>query len=228
MTHTNEHGHPIGHLVTNTQVRAAPSVQILTGQHVQLRKTKRSDAPHLHDAFAEDPTGTLWTYLPIDRPDSPAKFETFIDTFCMADDPWFFTVWDHRERALGFASYLRISPKDASIEVGWIGMSPRMRRSVASTETMYLMMNHAFSDLGYRRYEWKCDALNAPSRAAAERLGFTYEGTFRQATHYKGRNRDTAWFSILDHEWPEIDARFKAYLDPANFTDGVQKMRLRD
>jgi RimJ/RimL family protein N-acetyltransferase len=120
-------------------------------------------------------------------------------------------------KAVGHASYLRITPASAAIEVGFINLSPALQRTRAATEFQFLMMARAFDELGYRRYEWKCDALNAPSRRAAERLGFTYEGTFRQATHYKGRNRDTAWFSILDGEWPELKARFTRWLDPGNF-----------
>jgi RimJ/RimL family protein N-acetyltransferase len=115
------------------------------------------------------------------------------------------------------------------IEVGWIAWSPALQRSPASTEAMYLMMKRVFDELGYRRYEWKCNALNAPSMRAAERLGMTFEGIFRQATIVKGRNRDTAWFSILDTEWPRARAAFEAWLDPANFdAEGRQKRRLQD
>ena len=130
-------------------------------------------------------------------------------------------------RAEGVASYLRIAPEAGSIEVGHINFSPRLMRTPAATEAMYLMMKRAF-DLGYRRYEWKCDALNAPSRAAARRLGLSYEGIFRQATVYKGRNRDTAWYAAIDSEWPALKAAFETWLDPANFdAEGRQRESLR-
>ena len=131
-------------------------------------------------------------------------------------------------RAVGVASYLRIDPAAGAIEVGHINFSPRLQRTRAATESMYLMMKRVFDELGYRRYEWKCDSLNAPSRAAALRLGFQFEGVFRQALVYKGRNRDTAWFSILDREWPALAAAFERWLDPANFDEaGRQRERLR-
>src|SRR5262249_40503702 len=131
-------------------------------------------------------------------------------------------------KPLGVASYLRIDRNVGSIEVGHLRFSPLLQRSPASTEAMYLMMQRAFA-LGYRRYEWKCDALNGPSRAAAERLGFVFEGIFRQAWVYKGRNRDTAWLSILDGEWPRLDAGFRRWLDPSNFdAAGEQRRRLAE
>ena len=128
-------------------------------------------------------------------------------------------------KAVGVAAYLRIEPAVGVIEVGHIAFSPLLQRTPAATEAMYLMMRRVFDELGYRRYEWKCDALNAPSRAAAERLGFTFEGVFRQATIYKGRNRDTAWYSIIDREWPARRAAFETWLDPANFADDGRQNR---
>jgi len=145
------------------------------------------------------------------------------------NDPQFHTIVDlSTQRAAGVASYLRIDPAAGSIEVGHINYSPRLQRTVASTEAMYLMMRRAF-ELGYRRYEWKCNALNAPSRAAAQRLGFSYEGVFRQATVVKGRNRDTAWYAMIDREWPAIDRAFQRWLDPSNFDEvGRQRTSLGD
>jgi RimJ/RimL family protein N-acetyltransferase len=131
-------------------------------------------------------------------------------------------------RPLGFASYLRIRPRDGVIEIGSIAFSPMLQRTTAATEALYLLMRNAF-DLGYRRCEWKCDDLNGPSRSAADRLGFTYEGTFRQATHYKGRNRDTAWYAILDNEWPALDGSFRRWLERENFdAEGIQKRPLNE
>ncbi len=127
---------------------------------------------------------------------------------------------------VGFFSYLRINARAGSIEVGGVVFSPELQRTRASTEAQYLLMKNAF-DLGYRRYEWKCDDLNGPSRTAAERLGFSYEGTFKKATHYKGRSRDTAWYAITDDEWPAVDTAFRTWLAPENFNpDGTQRNRL--
>jgi RimJ/RimL family protein N-acetyltransferase len=131
-------------------------------------------------------------------------------------------------RALGVAAYMRIAAASGAIEVGHVHFSPLLQRARGATEAMYLMMQRAFA-LGYRRYEWKCDALNAPSRAAALRLGFSYEGIFRQATVYKGRNRDTAWFATIDADWPALAPAFEAWLNPANFDEaGRQRSRLSD
>jgi RimJ/RimL family protein N-acetyltransferase len=133
------------------------------------------------------------------------------------------------DRPTGVASYLRIKPPMRVIEVGHVSYSPTLQRTAAATEAMYLMARSAFDELGYRRYEWKCDSFNAPSRTAAERLGFQYEGTFRQAFVMKQRTRDNAWFSILDSEWPAIRSALEAWLDPSNFDGaGQQRQRLAD
>jgi RimJ/RimL family protein N-acetyltransferase len=132
-------------------------------------------------------------------------------------------------RALGVAAYMRIEPAVGVIEVGHVNFSLAMQRSAIATEAMYLMMRRVFEELGYRRYEWKCDSLNAPSRSAAERFGFTYEGLFRQATVYRGRSRDTAWFSMLDREWPSLRCAYEAWLSESNFdAQGRQRVSLRD
>ena len=146
----------------------------------------------------------------------------------MGSDPLFHAIVDKdTAQAVGVASYLRIEPTIGVIEIGHIHHSPLLQRRPAATEAMFLMMRRVFSELGYRRFEWKCDALNAPSRRAAERLGFRFEGVFRQATIYKGRNRDTAWYSILDREWPILGQAFCQWLDPANFDErGAQKVGL--
>ena len=148
--------------------------------------------------------------------------------FCLGDDPLFHTVIDGQSgRAVGVASLMRIDPPVGVIEVGGINYSPLLQQKPAATEAMFLLMRRVFDELGYRRYEWKCDNLNAPSRAAAARLGFRFEGIFRQATVYKGRNRDTAWFAIIDSEWPLLEETFLRWLDPTNFDDhGQQRCRL--
>ena len=148
---------------------------------------------------------------------------------CLGDDPLFYVLLDNETgKPGGMASYLRITPASGTIEVGYIHLGVQLKRSRAATEAMFLMMEHGFS-LGYRRYEWKCDALNQPSRTAALRLGFTFEGTWRQATVRKGRNRDTQWFSIIDADWPRLRRGFRRWLDPNNFdASGRHQRRLQD
>jgi RimJ/RimL family protein N-acetyltransferase len=184
-------------------------------------------ASALHEAYALEAGVDGWTYLPY-GPVSPDAFAEWAQEAAESDDPLFFAVLDADDVPLGVASYLRIMPAIGTVEVGHIHYAPPLQRTAAATEAMYLMMRRAFDELGYRRYEWKCDDLNGPSRRAAERLGFTYEGTHRQATIYKGRNRDTAWYSILDREWPSVRAALEAWLDPKNFdAEGVQRTPLR-
>jgi RimJ/RimL family protein N-acetyltransferase len=163
-------------------------------------------AADLHEAFGHDEGGVGWTYLPYGPFDSVDTFRQWVVDMSRQADPLFLTILDLDGRAVGVASYLRIDPAMGSIEVGHIHYSPLLQRTRAATEAMYLMAWRAFEELGYRRYEWKCDDLNAASRGAAMRLGFRYEGTFRQDRIYKGRNRDTAWYSITDAEWPSLRA----------------------
>jgi len=170
----------------------------------------------------------LWAYLW----DGPYPSEqAFLDNLAIkaaSEDPFFFTILERGSGdAVGVASYLRITPKDRTIEVGSILFTPRLQRTRGATEAMYLMARHAFDTLGYRRYEWKCNALNAPSRRAARRFGFTFEGIFRQHMIVKGRSRDTAWFAIIDRDWPTRKAAFEAWLAPSNFDpDGRQRTPL--
>jgi RimJ/RimL family protein N-acetyltransferase len=178
----------------------------------------------LHDD-AGDPR--LWDYLPY-GPFTREEWHEWFAASCASRDPLFFALLVDGV-PLGQASYLRIEPEHGVIEIGHIALGPELQRTPAATEAMYLLARHAFDDLGYRRLEWKCDALNARSRRAAERLGFTFEGIFRQHMIVKGRNRDSAWFSIIDREWPERRAAFEAWLDPANFdATGRQLKPLRE
>ena len=178
----------------------------MEGRFCRLVPTQPAHAEGLYEAFAGDDAG--WAYLPYGPFAAPAALGEWLATTCLGDDPLFHTILDLDDRPLGVASYLRIDPKNGTIEVGHIHYGPRLQGTAAATEAMTLMMARAFDELGYRRYEWKCNALNAASRRAAQRLGFSYEGTFRQAAVVKGRNRDTAWFSILDGEWPARRAAF--------------------
>ncbi|WP_322096946.1 GNAT family protein [Pelagibius sp.] len=175
-------------------------------------------ADDLFTAYTADPAGRSWTYLPYGPFATLAELKAWMQATCLDDDPLFHAVIDRASgRALGVASYLRIAPAIGSIEVGHIHYAPALQATPAATEVMFLMMARVFDELGYRRYEWKCNALNAASRRAAERLGFTFEGVFRQATVVKGRNRDTAWYSLLDKEWPDAKAAFETWLAPDNF-----------
>jgi len=187
-------------------------------------------AAELHEANRRDAEGRIWTYLPYGPFETLDDYRRWLTASCLGDDPMFHAVVEAvTGKAVGIASYLRIDPANGVIEVGHINYAPPLQRSVAATEAMYLMMARAFDELGYRRYEWKCDALNTGSRAAAERLGFRYEGLFRQATIYKARNRDTAWYAITDKEWPAVRAGFQAWLAPENFdADGRQRKRLTE
>ena len=222
---TNALGQPVGAPVEGSFPLPRPPRAAMAGRHVTVAPLDvAAHGPALWQTFAAAADPRDWTYLPYGPFDGEQGFLSWLGT-CTGDDPLFHTLID-AEGPAGLASYLRIDPKAGSIEVGHIHMGPRLQRSPASTEAMALMMGRAF-DLGYRRYEWKCDALNARSCRAAERLGFTYEGIFRQATHYKGRNRDTAWFAAIDAEWPALKARFDRWLDPANFdAEGRQRAAL--
>ncbi len=189
----------------------------------QELKRRGVPVPKRRETMTTPPTGGA--ALPL------GDLASFVDYYAVAaekTDPLLFTILERESgRPLGHATYLRIAPNDRVIEVGNILYTPALQRTRGATEAMYLMARHAFEDLGYRRYEWKCNALNAPSRRAALRLGFTYEGTFRQHMIVKGRNRDTAWFAMLDSEWPSIKAAFEAWLSPDNFAeDGSQRFDL--
>lgn len=186
-------------------------------------------AAELFEACAHDKTGAMWTYLPYGPFVSFAQFKAWMTDLCAGPDPMPHAIIDLRSnRVVGLAAYLRITPGAGSIEVGHVLYSPLLQRGTLATEAMYLMMRRAF-ELGYRRYEWKCDNLNAKSKAAAQRLGFSFEGIFRQAIVYKGRTRDTAWFSVIDAEWPALKQAFERWLDPANFDErGDQRTRLSD
>lgn len=172
----------------------------------------------------------LWAYLSVGPFADETSFRETYAALAVKDDPLLFALEDAATgKAVGHACYMRIEPGQRVIEVGNILFTPALSRSAAATEAMYLMARHVFEDLGYRRYEWKCNALNAPSRRAAMRFGFTFEGEFRQHMITKGRNRDTTWFSLLDGEWPRAKAAFEAWLAPANFdAEGRQKRRLED
>jgi RimJ/RimL family protein N-acetyltransferase len=223
----NALGQPIGPALPGWTPPPAPPREPMIGRYVRVEPIDERFAADLHDAAALDRDGRMWTYLPYGPFADLDAYRCWMRATCTGADPLFFAIVDAATgRATGAAAYLRITPAAGAIEVGHLQFSPRLRRTRVATEAMTLMMRRAF-DLGYRRYEWKCDALNAASRAAAERLGFTFEGLFRQATVYRGRSRDTAWYSVIDSEWPRLSRAFEAWLDPANFDDaGRQRTRL--
>ena len=199
----------------------------LIGQYcrlVPLNPSAHSKA--LFKAFADDTAAFDWVYLPYGPFNTNEQLEAWLENVAGETDPLFFTILNTHNQPIGIASYLRINPASGSIEVGHIHFSPTLQRTPAATEAMYLMMQYAF-ELGYRRYEWKCDALNNRSRRAALRLGLSFEGVFRQATVYKSRNRDTAWFAAIDSEWPTLKVAFETWLKKDNFGhDGTQHLSL--
>jgi len=217
---------PLGTLLDWTPAEA-PRREALRGSHVLLRPLDAdADAGPLY-AVSHPPAGdpAIWTYL-FDGPyESAEQLRRLLAQVEKSDDPLFFTLAGlPAEQPLGLASYLRIAAEHGTIEIGNVMFGTPLQRTTAATEAIYLLVRHAFDELGYRRLEWKCNALNAPSRRAAERFGFTFEGVFRKHYVVKGRSRDTAWYAIVDDEWPAVRAGFEAWLDPANF-DGEGRQR---
>ena len=224
----NSCGHPIGQLVSDWREPPWPSLEPMQGHACRLEAIDPDR--HAHDLFAAnrlDEQGANWTYLPYGPFVSLSEYRTWIEHRCLGRDPLFFAIVDAgTNRAVGVASYMDIKPASGSIEVGHLNFSPALQRTRAATEAMFLMMSRAF-ELGYRRYQWRCNALNVPSRLAAQRLGLSFEGIFRQATVSKGRNRDTAWYAAIDSEWPALRAAFGTWLAPNNFDEaGRQRVSL--
>ena len=203
----------------------------LSGRYVHVEKT--SAAAHgraLYESFAQaDPQGHVWTYLGYGPFASFEDFHAWLIEREQSSDPLFHSIVPRSSgKALGMASFMRMDGANGVIEIGHIWMAPGLQKTREASEAIFLMMRHAFDDLGMRRLEWKCDALNAPSRRAAERFGFTFEGVFRQHLIVKGRNRDTAWYSIIDKEWPAIRGAFEDWLEHDNFdAEGRQQRPLR-
>jgi RimJ/RimL family protein N-acetyltransferase len=220
-------GQPIGLPVESTTPAPRPGPVTLKGRYGRLEKLKPDHAEDLWAAFAGH--DRLWTYISTDGPfASFAEFAPFIAMRAAAEDPYAYAIVDLSDRVVGYVTLLRIEPKHRVIEVGHVLYSPAVQKTPLGTETQYLLARYVFDTLGYRRHEWKCDALNAPSRRAALRYGFVYEGTFRQNMITKeGRNRDVAWYSMLDSEWPARKANFERWLTPDNFDgEGRQKISL--
>jgi RimJ/RimL family protein N-acetyltransferase len=212
-----------------TQSARRPEKTVLTGRIIDLHPLD----PGLHgDALFRGVQGPqndgLWTYLAAGPFHRREDFDSFLIPFAQSEDPLPFAIVDKKtQEAVGIATYLRIEPKHRVIEVGHLVFTSSLQKTAGATEAMYLMARHVFEELGYRRYEWKCNSLHSGSRQAALRLGFQFEGVFRQHQIVKGRNRDTAWFSMLDSEWPRNKSAMEAWLDPDNFDEhGKQKLSL--
>lgn len=224
--HFNALDQPIGFPLPDWTAPPLPPRETLTGRYCQVEPLDPSRHPEdLHTANMLDPSGRAFTYLSSGPFGSLEAYRHWITASCLGTDPLFHAIVDGvTSKAVGVAAYMRIDPANGVIEVGHLNFSPLLQQTRAATEAMHLMMKNAFA-LGYRRYEWKCDSLNAPSRAAALRLGFSYEGRFIQAIVYKRRNRDTDWFSITDREWPALCAAQEQWLAPDNF-DGEGRQRV--
>jgi len=216
------------HVLSEWQPARRPERVPLDGAHVRLEPID----PRTHQIALYVAAGNpeIWRFLATGPYADEASFAALLADCARSEDPLYYAIVDLRDgRAGGVASYLRITPEHGVIEIGHIWFGDGLQRTREATEAIYLLARHAFDDLGYRRLEWKCNALNAASRRAAERFGFTFEGIFRQHLIVKGQNRDTAWYAILDHEWPRIREAFETWLDDANFDDeGRQRRRLAE
>ncbi len=225
---TNHLGQLVDTLIANWKAPIVPPHAAMEGAYCRLEPLDAErHGRSLFEANSLDTDGRNWTYLPYGPFDNFEGYATWLHRVALKTDNIFFTIIDKiTDKPVGVASYLRIDPNAGSIEVGHLNFSPLLQQKPAATEAMYLMMKNAF-ELGYRRYEWKCNALNLPSRRAAQRLGLSYESIFRQATISKGRSRDTAWYAAIDQEWPALHSAFLRWLSPVNFNErGMQKVAL--
>jgi RimJ/RimL family protein N-acetyltransferase len=223
-----EEHQPVGVRLAGWSPPSRPLRGALSGRVCRLEPLDAAVyADGLFAANSIDTAGRMWTYLPYGPFSTAIDYRTWMEHAAKGEDPLMFAIVDNASgRPLGVAAYLRADPPNGVIEIGHLAFSPELQRTAAATEALYVMLRHVF-ELGYRRCEWKCNALNAPSRVAAERLGFTFEGIFRQAAVVKGCNRDTAWFSIIDTEWPERRAAFERWLSLDNFdAQGRQRRSL--
>lgn len=226
----NELDQPVG--ITTKSISANyPQPKKLDGKYCLIEPIDvERHANDLFNAYAVDESGRMWTYMTYGPFEKLEAIEHWLEEARMTEDPQFYAIVDKaNNKAMGLCSYMRIKPKQGSIEIGGISFSPFLQRTRVATDAMYTMAKRAFEDLGFRRYEWKCDSLNEASRKAAQRFGFEYEGTFKKHMMYHGRNRDTSWYSIVDDDWPSLSLAYEQWLRPENFDkNGHQRKRLSD
>ena len=223
----NRYGQPVGDALAGWTPRPGPPRTPMQGRFCIVEPlTAARHAADLHAAHAHAPDDRDWTYLPDEKPADRPAFEAWCERLGGSGDPMHHAIVDRAGgRAAGSAAFMRIDAAHGAIEIGAIIFSPLLQRHPAGTEAIYLMLRRAFDELGYRRCEWKCDALNGPSRAAALRYGFRFEGVFRQAVVVKQRRRDTAWYSVIDGEWPVLRHAFERWLATDNFDAGGRQVR---
>ena len=231
MDERNAFDQPIGRAMPGWTARPLPPPTPMAGRYCRVEKVDpERHGRDLYAAYAEAPDGRDWTYLSAPWPADLGQYLAYLKQEAAKTDPLHHAIVDTAtDRPVGTAALMRIDPTNGVIEVGAIAYAPRLKRTPAGSEAMYLLMRRAFDELGYRRYEWKCDSLNAASRRAALRYGFRFEGIFPQAVVYKGRSRDTAWYSVTDREWPAVRQTFERWLAPENFDgEGWQRRLLTD
>ena len=223
----NELGQPIGDALPNFKLGDLPKLERLEGQYVIVEcLSKDKHGADLYEVYGPDSPADMWTYLFQNPVQSQEEWSALLDQMLAAQGRFYYAIVDKESgKALGTFALMRINRGSRVIEVGSVIYSPQLKRTRLATEAQYLLARYVFEELEYRRYEWKCDALNQPSRYAAERLGFIYEGTFRQAVVYKGRNRDTDWLSMIDRDWPAVKTRLEKWLSPDNFDENGQQIK---
>ena len=223
----NQLGQPIGDALPNFQPGDLPNLERIEGQYVIIeRLSKDKHEADLYKVYGPESPADMWTYLFQNPAQSQEEWSRKLDQMLADQDRFHYSIVDKESgKALGTFALMRIDRNNRVIEVGAVTYSPKLKRTRLATEAQYLLARYVFEELEYRRYEWKCDALNQPSRRAAERLGFTYEGRFRQALVYKGRNRDTDWLSMIDKDWPAVKSRLEKWLSPDNFDEKDQQIK---
>ena len=221
---TNEFGQVIGEAVPGFTPGGLPTAMSIEGRYTRLEKLNESHKEALYAVYGPDTPAQMWTYLAGSSVANEAEWDHLFDQLLRDTSKFYYVILDkNTQKALGTFALMRLDTANRVVEIGSVTYLPELQRTRIATEAQYLMARYVFEEMGYRRYEWKCDALNEPSKRAAERLGFTYEGRFRQAVVYKGRTRDTDWYSMIDQEWPKRKERFEKWLLPENFNEeGVQ------
>ena len=223
----NEYGQMIGEAMEDYTPGALPSIDFLEGRYARIEALSVDKrAEDLLAVYGPDTPREMWTYLFQEPVADMEELVSLLNQMLDRKDRFFYAILDREMgKALGTFSLMRIDQANRTIEVGAVTFSPALKQTRMGTEAHYLLARYVFEELNYRRYEWKCDALNLPSRKAAERLGFVYEGTFRQAVIYKGRTRDTDWLSMIDKDWPQVKARLETWLAPKNFDKNGQQIK---